>query len=161
MRGLDRIAIRSGCLWFNPIKSRALFCNLLTNKNNATMQKPNHKSNSRRESRCYSAIISKYKIRYHQNLHSTKFIIGDLYLFHPTKKHCPPRSSLWGIYDKKEGGIIYLESCTLDLRHFSLWHRLPHKYRFSRRATRRELRDYMYNMGYYDSQSPSFSISTP
>ena len=89
-------------------------------------------------------------------LHSRKlshqsFVIGDLYLFHSTKKYCPSRSSLWGIYDKTEGGIIYLESSTLDLRHFSLWHRLPEEYRFSRRATRRELRDYMYNMGHSDS----------
>ena len=96
-----------------------------------------------------------------RKLHHHSFVIGDLYLFHLTKKYCPPRSSLWGIYDKTEGGIIYLESCTLDLRHFSIWHRLPPAYRFCRRATRSELRDYMYNMGYYDSQSPSFSISTP
>ena len=86
-----------------------------------------------------------------QKLHLQTFVIGDLYLFHSTKKYCPSRSSLWGIYDKTEGGIIYLESSTLDLRHFSIWHRLPEEYRFSRRATRRELRDYMYNMGYYDT----------
>lgn len=91
--------------------------------------------------------------------HRQAFVIGDLYLFHPTKKYCPSRSSLWGIYDKTEDGIIYLESSTLDLQHFSIWQSLPPKYRYSRRATRRELRDYMYNMGYYDSQSPSFSIS--
>lgn len=117
------------------------------------MQKPNHKSSSRRESRCDSEIISKHNIRHHQNLHSTKFIIGELYLFHPMKKYCPSRSSLWGIYDKIEDGIIYLESSTLDLRHFSIWHRLPKGYRYSRRATRRELRDYMYNLGHNDSLS--------
>ena len=86
------------------------------------------------------------------SLQSKRFIIGDLYLFHPTKKYCPSRSSLWGIYDRTEEGIIYLESSTLDLRHFSIWHRLPEGYRYSRRATRRELRDYMYNMGYGDSR---------
>lgn len=96
-----------------------------------------------------------------RKLHRQSFVVGDLYLFHPTKKYCPSRSSLWGIYDKTKGGIIYLESSTLNLRHFSIWHQLPRKYRFSRRATRRELRDYMYNMGYYDSQSPPFSISSP
>ncbi len=102
------------------------------------------------------------KTKFHsQKFHRQAFVIGDLYLFHPTKKYCPSRSSLWGIYDKIEGGIIYLESSTLDLRHFSKWHYLPDKYRYSRRATRRELRDYMYNMGYYDSQPPSFSISSP
>ena len=87
-----------------------------------------------------------------RKLHHQTFVIGDLYLFHPTKKYCPSRSSLWGIYDKTEGGIIYLESSTLNLRHFSIWHRLPPEYRFSRRASRSELRDYMYNMGYYDNR---------
>ena len=85
------------------------------------------------------------------SLQFNSFIIGDLYLFHPTKKYCPSRSSLWGIYDKMEEGIIYLESSTLDFRHFSIWHRLPDGYRYIRRATRRELRDYMYNLGHNDS----------
>ena len=87
------------------------------------------------------------------SLQFKRFIIGDLYLFHPTKKYCPSRSSLWGIYDKMEDGIIYLESSTLDLHHFSIWHRLPDGYRYTRRATRRELRDYMYNLGHSDSLS--------
>ncbi len=116
------------------------------------MHKPNHKSSSCRASRCDSKIMSEHKIRYHQNLHSAKFIIGDLYLFHPTKKYCPSRSSLWGIYDKMEDGIIYLENSTLDLVHFKLWHCLPAGYRYFRRATRRELGDYMYNLGHRDSQ---------
>ncbi len=152
MRGLDRIAIRCGCLWFNPIRSRAYFCKLLTDKNNANMQKANHKSRSRRDSRFDSVIISKHKIRYRQALHTTHFIIGELYLFHQTKLHCPSRSSLWGIYDRAEDGILYLESSTLDLVHFKLWHCLPVGYRYFRRATRRELRDYMYNLGRNDSQ---------
>lgn len=85
------------------------------------------------------------------SLQFKRFIIGDLYLFHPTKKYCPSRSSLWGIYDKMEDGIIYLESSTIDLHHFAIWHRLPDGYRYTRRATRRELRDYMYNLGHSDS----------
>lgn len=96
------------------------------------------------------------KTKHHtRKIHHPAFVIGDLYLFHPTKKYCPSRSSLWGIYDKIEGGIIYLESSTLDLRHFSIWHPLPSEYLYSRRATRRELRDYMYNMGYYDNHISS------
>lgn len=84
---------------------------------------------------------------------SKNFVIGELYLFHPTKKHCPSRSSLWGIYDKTEDGVIYLESCTLDLVHFKIWYRLPDGYRYWRRTTRSELRDYMYNLGHNDSLS--------
>ena len=123
------------------------------------MQKPNHKSSSRRESRCDGEIIFRHKIRHRQNLHSTKFIIGELYLFHQTKKYCPSHSSLWGVYDRAEDGIIYLESSTLDLCHFSIWHRLPDGYRYSRRATRRELRDYMYNLGHSDSRLYSPNIN--
>ncbi len=116
------------------------------------MKRPSHKSSSRRESRYDSEIISEHKIHHHQSLHSRNFIIGELYLFHPTKKYCPSKRSLWGIYDKTEEGIIYLESSSFDLIHFKLWHRLPNEYRYSRRATRRELRDYMYNLGHRDSQ---------
>lgn len=80
------------------------------------------------------------------------YVTGDLYLFHPINRWCPSQDSLWGIYDKTEDGITYLESSTLDLRHFAIRHRLPPKYRYSRLATRGELRDYMYNMGYRDAQ---------
>lgn len=83
-------------------------------------------------------------------LHYQSFVAGDLYLFHPIKKYCPAKSSLWGVYDKTVDYIIYLESSTFDLRHFRIWHSLPQKYRYFRRATRNELRDYMYNMGYND-----------
>lgn len=161
MRGLDRLAIRSGCLWFNPIRNRAYFCNRITNKNNANMKTSKRKLSFCRDFRCDSAIISNHKIRHHQNLHSIKFLIGELYLFHPTKKYCPSQSSLWGIYDKTEDGIIYLESSTLDFHHFSIWHRLPNGYRYSRRATRRELSDYMYNLGRHINNQAPISKATP
>lgn len=83
-------------------------------------------------------------------LRSQKFIIGELYLFHPEKKHCPAHDSLWGIYNSIDSGKINLESSSLDLRNFSKWHSLPSKYKYSRRATRTELRDYMYNLGHVD-----------
>ena len=86
-----------------------------------------------------------------RNLISTnRFRIGDLYLFHPSNPHCSAKTSLWGIYDKREDGIIYLESSTLNLVHFKKWHPLPEHYCYYRLATRSELRDYMYNMGYYE-----------
>ncbi len=85
-----------------------------------------------------------------RELHEQRFVIGELYLFHPVKKYCPSRGSLWGIYDKTKDGIIYLESSTLDLQHFSLWHRLPRVYHYSRRATCSELRDYLFNLACYE-----------
>lgn len=105
------------------------------------MQKPNSKSLSR---------ITRF---HNRELHKFPFVIGELYLFHTTKKYCPSRSSLWGIYDKTEDGVIYLENSSFDLIHFKLWHRLPYGYHYSRRATRQELRDYMYNLGHNDSLS--------
>ncbi len=85
-----------------------------------------------------------------RELHGQRFVIGELYLFHPVKKYCPSRGSLWGIYDKTEEGIIYLESSTPDLQHFFTWQRLPDGYRCSRRATRSELRDYIFNFACYE-----------
>ena len=82
---------------------------------------------------------------------NSEFHIGDLYLFHPDKPHCPSTTSLWGFHNKTSNGIIYLEHSTEDLRHFRLWHRLPQHYRYYRLATRDELRDYMYNLGIWDS----------
>lgn len=82
---------------------------------------------------------------------NTIFRIGDLYLFHPNNPRCPAKTSLWGFYDKTTNGVIYLEHSTEDLRHFRSWHRLPQCYRYYRLATCDELRDYMYNLGVWDS----------
>lgn len=83
------------------------------------------------------------------------FRIGDLYLFHPSNPYCPPKTSLWGFYDKTLYGRIYLEHSTLNLYNFQLWHKLPKRYRYYRLATRYELRDYMYCLGIADSTSSS------
>lgn len=116
------------------------------------MQRPNHSNSSNKRLNYQSS---------NRKLHKSTFAIGELYLFHPMKKYCPARSSLWGIYDKTEDGIIYLESSTLDLIHFRIWHRLPDEYRYARRATRQELRDYMYNLGFNDSQMRHIITSKP
>ena len=70
------------------------------------------------------------------------FEIGETYLFHPTDPTCDSRHALWGVFQKKVGGTIWLESSSADLRHFQLWCRLPEEYRYCRRSTREELRDY-------------------
>lgn len=72
-----------------------------------------------------------------------EFLVGEVYLFHPSDSRCPAEGSLWGIFDKKIGSEIYLESSTLDLSGFRYWHRLPDKYRYCRLSTRDELRDYI------------------
>lgn len=70
------------------------------------------------------------------------FTAGEVYLFNATDRRCPADGSLWGIFDKKIGQDIYLESSTFDLFCFRYWHRLPRKYRYCRLSTRDELRDY-------------------
>lgn len=80
---------------------------------------------------------------------------GELYLFHCEESVCPAESSLWGVYDRREDGMIYLENSTLDHCHFRMWYPLPVSYRFYRLATRSELRDYMYNLGFSDGVSSS------
>ncbi len=79
-----------------------------------------------------------------------RFTIGELYLFNRTSPACPAEESLWGVFDKKEGGTIYLESSSLDLKRFRVWHPLPVGYRYIRLATRAELRDYEMQLSRYE-----------
>lgn len=76
--------------------------------------------------------------------------IGEVYLFHPTEMLCPADTSLWGLFDRRIGDQIHLESSSLDLCHFRLWHRLPNHYRYHRLASRSEFRDYIFNLAYYE-----------
>lgn len=84
---------------------------------------------------------------------SSRFILGEIYLFHCTNPLCPPESSLWGIFDKLDKDGIYLESSTSDLFSFRMWHPLPEVYNFCRRASRSELRDYIAAMTSNESAS--------
>ena len=70
-------------------------------------------------------------------------IVGEVYLFHESDPCCPAGSSLWGVFDKRLDGSIYLESSTYDLIRFRKWHVLPRAYRYCRLSTRSELRDYI------------------
>lgn len=84
------------------------------------------------------------------DLQNQKFTIGELYLFHRHNPHCPPSGSLWGIYAKTEEGTIHLESSSRGLRHYRIGHSISSDYRYCRRATRAELRDYMYNLAAWE-----------
>ena len=75
---------------------------------------------------------------------------GELYLFCRAERASSSSGSLFGIFDKEVSGVIYMESSSRDMRHFRLWHRLPRGYRCSRRATRSELRDYIFNLACYE-----------
>jgi len=79
-----------------------------------------------------------------------RFRIGELYVFNATDCTCPADGSLFGIFDKETSDGIYLESSSRDLIHFCLRHRLPNDYRYCRLASRAELRDYIFNLAYYE-----------
>ena len=80
-------------------------------------------------------------------------IAGELYLFHTESADCPSEESLWGIVDRREGGRVHLESSSRDLRSFQLWQPLMPEYRYCRLATRSELRDYSYNLAWWECGS--------
>lgn len=80
------------------------------------------------------------------------FQSGEVYLFHTTKPHCPAISSLWGVVSSAENGTILLESGTLDLLTFTHWQPLDPRYRYWRRASRAELRDYISNLIYHETR---------
>lgn len=84
-------------------------------------------------------------------IRALKLDIGELYLFHATDPHCPPDSSIWGIFDRDHEGIIYTESTSCDLLTFQYNTSLPADYRYSRCATRSELRDYIFNLSWFES----------
>ena len=84
------------------------------------------------------------------NIETLNFHIGDLYLFHPTNPRCPSVSSLWCIFDKRQDNRIYAESASRDLLTFRLWLPISTHYRYARRATRSELRDYMFNLSWFE-----------
>ena len=88
-----------------------------------------------------------------RTIFNINFREGELYLFHANNPLCPSSCSLWGIFDKRTNRNIYLESSTGDLRQYSIWHILPKYYHYCRCATRAELKDYMYNMGFGDAKS--------
>lgn len=72
-------------------------------------------------------------------------ITGDLYLFGDNTG----RESLWGIFDKRDTeGRIVLEVASTDFVHFTRNVTVPVQLSFVRPATRSELRDFAYNMGY-------------
>lgn len=81
------------------------------------------------------------------------FIQGELYLYHRSDRRCPSESSLWGVFDRIADDSIQLETYSRDLSEFHFWHRLPSVYRYARRATRTELRDYTAGLAYYECGS--------
>ena len=106
--------------------------------------------------RFFCIVQKAYNMKKRKLTPATQFRIGELYLFHPTNPRCPSSSSLWGFYDKRIKEVIYLEHSSHNLRNFRLWHPLPTRYCYYRLATRDELRDYMYNMGYADGEKTRF-----
>lgn len=74
---------------------------------------------------------------------------GELYIF-MTRPDDRSRC-IWGMFDSREQNRIRLEVSSLDLKTFRHYESLPQRYRYCRRATRDELRDFFFNCGYFTS----------
>ena len=85
------------------------------------------------------------------NVSKCRLKSDEVYLFNTSEWSCPPVGSLWGMVSAVGEGAVCLESSSRDLREFRLWHSLPPEYCYSRLATRRELRDYMYQLACWES----------
>lgn len=72
-----------------------------------------------------------------------KLEAGEVYLFFRQGVPASMERVLWAMVDRRDGETLFLESSSPDLRHFQKWHRLSSSYRYCRRSTRAELRDYM------------------
>ncbi len=73
------------------------------------------------------------------------FRCGEVYLFNRTDEACDPKTSLWGLFDKRlENGPVMLEAMTMNLRDFESWVALPSDFKYVRLSTRDELRDFAY-----------------
>lgn len=79
------------------------------------------------------------------NTQNEKLEAGDLYLFGDRTSE----ERLWGIFHKRDAqGRIVLEAASPDFEHFERDVIVPGHWFFVRPATRDELRDFAYNMGY-------------
>lgn len=86
-----------------------------------------------------------------QKIHKVYFACGELYLFSDVPRMRDPESCLWGVYDRTDSGRIYLEHMACDLTPIGHWLPLPSEYRYARRASRDELRDFFYLLGCDDT----------
>lgn len=77
---------------------------------------------------------------------SAKLKVGQLYIFHPSKRSCPYDESLLGVYGDYDSDGIRLESMTHDMVHFHYGELLPTTYCYCRQASPSEIRDYFYNL---------------
>ncbi len=94
-----------------------------------------------------------------QLMDEIQFIPGEVYLFHRSDPECPAERSLWGMFDKRIGSSIYLETCTHDHAHFSMWCCLAGDYRYCRISSRSELRDYISNQTYWEMRNSDESLN--
>lgn len=73
------------------------------------------------------------------------FVPGRVYIFNSTSGGTGGEAC--GIFDKRAGDMIILETMTFDMKDFLCRRRLPSRYRFVREATHEEVRDFAFNYG--------------
>lgn len=80
-------------------------------------------------------------------LRTAKLVPGECYVF--TASGGGPE--LWALFDRWERDGLRLEAATRDLMRFSKYTLLPATYDHVREATRWELRDFFYNLGFSEA----------
>lgn len=87
----------------------------------------------------------------HNTIDGFNFKNGEVYLLHANDPNCPSDGSLWALISESDEAALRVESCSSNLRTFTLWKPLPTKYKYCRLATREELREFISNYAYYEA----------
>ena len=87
----------------------------------------------------------------HNTIEGFKFRKGEVYMLHTDNPDCPSDSSLWALISESDEEALRIESCSTNLRTFTLWKPLPAEYKYCRLTTRGELREFISNYAYYEA----------
>lgn len=74
-----------------------------------------------------------YKYNVMRAVSNYPFAPGRVYIFNSTSTGS--NGEAWGIFEKRDGNTIILETMTFDMEYFLCRRRLPSRYRFVREAT--------------------------
>lgn len=69
----------------------------------------------------------------HNTIEGFKFRKGEVYMLHTDNPDCPNDSSLWALISESDEDALRIESCSTNLRTFTLWKPLPTEYKYCRR----------------------------
>lgn len=107
------------------------------------------------DERCESRFLQEQEtnrlMKKHNTIEGFKFKKGEVYMLHTDNPDCPNDSSLWALISESDEDALRIESCSTNLRTFTLWKPLPTEYKYCRLTTRVELREFISNYAYYEA----------